>query len=236
MVTRRCTSGFHILFQHGMDTKIEVIDAIEKMQHSLSQYRWFTYALQQANNPSDRLPDDWYQQVQVETHILKQALATCNTYGTIMKVPHVANELLWWMAIQNMGETALLAHIMELNVLQVKRGEVRHMIHTGPMPHTWWTRDPTHLDGYDHQSLEEVLQEAKEFFVGVEEGKESLPLLCDMDRMPSDSIGQLIESCDEMIHQEEEEIHQLHGVMQFCSEWLTLFDSLGQVQDQLEDF
>ncbi|KAI6143399.1 hypothetical protein BKA82DRAFT_4017660 [Pisolithus tinctorius] len=108
-----------------------------------------------------------------------------------MKVPYVANELLWWTAIQSMGETALLAHIMELNVLQVKRGK---------------------------------------------EGKESLPLLCDMDRMPSDSISQLIESCDEMIHQEEEEIHQLHGVMEFCSEWLTLFDSLGQVQDQLEDF
>ncbi|KAI6143083.1 hypothetical protein BKA82DRAFT_35468 [Pisolithus tinctorius] len=85
-----------------------------------------------------------------------------------MKVPHVANELLWWTAVQNMGETTLLAHIMELNVLQVKRGEVRCMIHTGPMPHTWWTRDPTHLDGYDRQSLEEVLQEAKEFFVGVE--------------------------------------------------------------------
>ncbi|KAI5986299.1 hypothetical protein F5J12DRAFT_787246 [Pisolithus orientalis] len=125
------------------------------------QFRWFTYALQQANNPSNQLPDDWYWQVQVETHILKQALATCNSYGTIMKVPYVANELLWWMAIQNMGETALLAHIMELNVLQVKRGE---------------------------------------------EGKDSLPLLCDMDWMPSDSIGQLIESCDEMIHQEEEEI------------------------------
>ncbi|KAI6010722.1 hypothetical protein F5J12DRAFT_781724 [Pisolithus orientalis] len=152
-----------------------------------------------------------------------------------MKVPCVANELLWWMAIQNMGETALLAHIMELNVLQVKRGEVRHMIHTSPMPHTWWTRDPTHLDGYDCQSLEEVLQEAKEFFVGVEEGKDSLPLLCDMDQMPSDSIGQLIESCDKMIHQEEE-ICQLHGVMEFCSERLTLFDRLGQVQDQLEDF
>ncbi|KAI6144079.1 hypothetical protein BKA82DRAFT_4017274 [Pisolithus tinctorius] len=121
-----------------------------------------------------------------------------------MKVPHVANELLWWTAIQNMGETTLLAHIMELNVLQVKRGE-------------------------------EVLQEAKEFFVGVEEGKESLPLLCDMAQMPSDSISQLIESCDEMIHQEEE-IRWLHGVMEFCSEWLTLFDSLGQVQDQLEDF
>ncbi|KAI6138197.1 hypothetical protein BKA82DRAFT_4367139 [Pisolithus tinctorius] len=153
------------------------------------RFRRFTYALQQANNPSDRLPDDWYQQVQVETHILKQALATCNTYGTIMKVPHVANELLWWTA--------------------VKRGEVRRMIHTSPMPHTWWTRDPTHLDGYDRRSLEEVLQEAKEFFVGVEEGKESLPLLCDMDRMPSDSIGRMIESCDEMIHQEEE-IRQLH--------------------------
>ncbi|KAI5998972.1 hypothetical protein F5J12DRAFT_784814 [Pisolithus orientalis] len=191
-----------------------------------------TYALQQANNPSNQLLDDWYW---VETHILKQALATCNSYGTIMKVPYVANELLWWMAIQNMGETALLAHIMELNVLQVKRGEVRCMIHTSPMPHTWWTRDPTHLDGYDHQSLEEVLQEAKEFFVGVEEGKDSLPLLCDMNWMPSDSIGQLIESCDEMIHQEEE-ICQLHGVMEFCSEWLTLFDRLGQVQDQLEDF
>ncbi|KAI6148803.1 hypothetical protein BKA82DRAFT_22534 [Pisolithus tinctorius] len=190
----------------------------------------------QANNPSNRLPNDWYQQVQVETHILKQALATCNTYGTIMKVPHVANELLWWTAIQNMGETALLAHIMELNVLQVKRGEVRRMIHTGPMPHTWWTRDPTHLDGYDCWSLEEVLQEAKEFFVGVEEGKESLPPLCDMDRMPSDSISRMMESCDEMIHQEEEEIHRLHGVMEFCSEQLTLFDSLGQVQDQLEDF
>ncbi|KAI6000137.1 hypothetical protein F5J12DRAFT_784450 [Pisolithus orientalis] len=149
-----------------------------------------------------------------------------------MKVPYVANELLWWMAIQNMGETALLAHIMELNVLQVKRGEVRHMIHTSPMPHTWWTRDPTHLDGYDHWSLEEVLQEAKEFF---EEGKDSFPLLCDMDQMSSDSIGQLIESCDEMIHQEEE-IHWLHGVMEFCSEQLTHFDRLGQVQDQLEDF
>ncbi|KAI6028908.1 hypothetical protein F5J12DRAFT_780419 [Pisolithus orientalis] len=128
-----------------------------------------------------------------------------------MKVPYVANELLWWMAIQNMGETTLLAHIMELNVLQVKRGEVRCMIHTGPMPHIWWTRDPTHLDGYDHWSLEEVLQEAKEFFVGVEEGTDSLPLLCDMDQMPSDSIGQLIESCDEMIHQEEE-ICWLHGL------------------------
>ncbi|KAI6154970.1 hypothetical protein BKA82DRAFT_4010665 [Pisolithus tinctorius] len=107
--------------------------------------RQFTYALQQANNPSDQLPDDWYQQVQVETHILKQALATCNSYGTIMKVPHVANELLWWTAIQNMGETALLAHIMELNVLQVKRGE-------------------------------EVLQEAKEFFVEVHGGVISMTL------------------------------------------------------------
>ncbi|KAI5990293.1 hypothetical protein F5J12DRAFT_786519 [Pisolithus orientalis] len=106
-----------------------------------------------------------------------------------MKVPCAANELLWWMAVQNMGETALMAHIMELNVLQVKRGE---------------------------------------------EGKESLPLLYDMDWMPSDSISWLIESRDEMIHQEE--IHQLHGVMEFCSEWLTLFDRLGQVQDQLEDF
>ncbi|KAI6010802.1 hypothetical protein F5J12DRAFT_781785 [Pisolithus orientalis] len=152
-----------------------------------------------------------------------------------MKVPHVTNELLWWSAIQNMGETALMAHIMELNVLQIKTGEVKHMIHTGPIPHTWCMRDPTHLDGYDHQSLEEVLQEAMEFFVGVEEGKECLPLLCDMDQMPSDSIGQLIESCDEMIHQEEE-IHQVHGVMEFCSEWLTLFDRIGQVQEQLEDF
>ncbi|KAI6144298.1 hypothetical protein BKA82DRAFT_4016993 [Pisolithus tinctorius] len=143
----------------------------------------FTYALQQANNPSDRLPDDWYQQVQVETHILKQALATCNTYGTIMKVPHVANELLWWMAVQNMGETALLAHIMELNVLQVKRGEVRRMIHT-------WSYATYLVDKGPYPSGWEVLQEAKEFFVGVEEGKESLPLLCDMDRMPSDSIGQ----------------------------------------------
>ncbi|KAI6154911.1 hypothetical protein BKA82DRAFT_4010628 [Pisolithus tinctorius] len=168
-----------------------------------------------------------------------------------MKIPYIANELLWWTAIQNMGETALMAHIMELNVLQVKRGEVRHMIHTSPMPHTWLTRDPTHLDRYDHQSLEEVLQEAKEFFVGVEvqgglfsiialnpsmpqEGNESLPLLCDMDWMPSDSIGWLIESCDEMIHQEE--IGWLHGVMEFCSEWLTLFDGLGHVQDQFEDF
>ncbi|KAI5988639.1 hypothetical protein F5J12DRAFT_786819 [Pisolithus orientalis] len=158
-------------------------------------YLWFTYALQQANNPSDQLPDDWYWQVQVETHILKQALATCNSYGTIMKVPYVANELLW------------------------SKEE----------------RDPTHLDGYDHQSLEEVFQEAKEFFVGVEEGKDSLPLLYDMDQMPSDSICQLTESCDKMIHQEEE-ICQLHGVMEFCSEQLTLFDRLGQVQDQLEDF
>ncbi|KAI6144008.1 hypothetical protein BKA82DRAFT_4017225 [Pisolithus tinctorius] len=138
-----------------------------------------------------------------------------------MKVPYVANELLWWTAIQNMGETALMAHIMELNVLQVKSGEVKCMIHTSPMQHTWWTMDPTYLDGYDHWSLEEVLQEAKEFFVGVE---------------VHDSIGWLIESCDEMIHQEEEEIHWLHGVMEFCSEWLTLFDRLGQVQDQLEDF
>ncbi|KAI5984183.1 hypothetical protein F5J12DRAFT_787628 [Pisolithus orientalis] len=134
-----------------------------------------------------------------------------------MKVPCVANELLWWMAVQNMGETALMAHIMELKCCRSKE-----------------ERDPTHLDGYDHQSLEEVLQEAKEFFVGVEEGKESLPLLCDMDWMPSDSISQLIESCDEMIYQEE--ICMLHGVMEFCSEWLTLFDRLAQVQDKLEDF
>ncbi|KAI6141478.1 hypothetical protein BKA82DRAFT_19910 [Pisolithus tinctorius] len=31
------------------------------------RFRQFTYALQQANNPSNQLPDDWYQQVQVET-------------------------------------------------------------------------------------------------------------------------------------------------------------------------
>ncbi|KAI6141410.1 hypothetical protein BKA82DRAFT_4018716 [Pisolithus tinctorius] len=193
------------------------------------RFRRFTYALQQANNPSDRLPDDWYQQVQVETHILKQALATCNTYGTIMKVPHVANELLWWHGRTKYGRDrpAGTHHGVECAAGQKRRGETydphrsyaTYLVDKGPYPSGW-----------------EVLQEAKEFFVGVEEGKESLPLLCDMDRMPSDSIGRMIESCDEMIHQEEEEIRRLHGVMEFCSERLTLFDSLGQVQDQLEDF
>ncbi|KAI6025671.1 hypothetical protein F5J12DRAFT_780509 [Pisolithus orientalis] len=90
-------------------------------------------------------------------------------------------------------------------------------IYCCPMPHTWWMRDPTHLDGYDHWSLEEVLQEAKEFFVGVEERTESIPLLCDMDQIPSETISWLIESCDEMIHGEEVEICQLHGVDKYRS-------------------
>jgi len=51
--------------------------------------------------------------------------------------------------------------------------------------------------------------------------------------MPRDSIKYMMSGCDLMLHEIEKEIGNVHMVMQASEQWLSLFDSVPHVKEQL---
>ena len=76
------------------------------------------------------------------------------------------------------------------------------------------------------QNVMSVLMELKD-------GTDALPLLFNMQQMPMWSIQQMSTLCNQTMEEMRVEIEVNHGVMQFCQDWLALFDATPEVKEQL---
>jgi len=84
-----------------------------------------------------------------------------------MHVPHAVNIILHAVTPRNVSEDGLLQHIRDLNIFQVKSAEAQIRT-TGVMPNTWWVDGRSLPEGYDCQSIGEMVQEAELFFPTVQ--------------------------------------------------------------------
>ena len=69
--------------------------------------------------------------------------------------------------------------------------------------------------------------------ITLKDGTDTLPLLFNMQQMPTRSIQQMSNFCDQTMEEMRVEIEVNHGVMQFCQDQLALFDATPEVKEQL---
>ena len=69
--------------------------------------------------------------------------------------------------------------------------------------------------------------------IKLKDGTEALPLLFNMQQMPTESIRHMSNYCNQTLEELKMEIEVNHGVMQFCQDRLGLFDGTPEVKEQL---
>ncbi|KIM58324.1 hypothetical protein SCLCIDRAFT_28112 [Scleroderma citrinum Foug A] len=158
-----------------MSTKITPYQLSIALQYIGIQFRWFSCAVQQSARWSTQPPQNWFQQVRVEVHVLEQILAISNSIGTIMQVPHMANRILSFVTSRNIMAEALFLELRDINVFKVQSAEAQ-IRNTGMMPNMWWEDGKCLPDQYVSRSIVEIVSEAKIFFPTVEDSTEALAI------------------------------------------------------------
>ena len=82
----------------------------------------------------------------------------------MMRVPYIANEVLWCTTVAQMELEQILQHMQGHNVFLIRtsKSQIRH---TGVMPHAWWESPGATLPpGYESRRIPEIMEEAQAFF------------------------------------------------------------------------
>ena len=103
----------------------------------------------------------------IAQHVLEQILAASNSIGTIMQVPHMANNILSCVTVWNIIAEELFLELRDINVFKVRPAESQ-IWNTGIMPNPWWESGQSLPERYVTRSIAEMVGEAEQFFPTVE--------------------------------------------------------------------
>ncbi|KIM59775.1 hypothetical protein SCLCIDRAFT_27029 [Scleroderma citrinum Foug A] len=183
-----------------MATDITLYQLSMALQYIGVRFRRFSHALQQLARQSKQPPLNWFQKVEAEVHVLERILAVSNSIGTIMQVPHMANNILSCVTVRDINAEELFLELRDINVFKVRPAEAQ-IWNTGIMPNPWWESGQSLPDRYVTRSIAEMVGEAEQFFPTVEDDTDTLPFLFNMQQMPTRSIQQMLNFCDQTMEE-----------------------------------
>ena len=99
--------------------------------------------------------------------VLEQILAASNSIGTIMQVPHMANNILSCVTVRNIVAEELFLELRNINVFKVQSAEAQ-IWNTSIMLNPWWENSQSLPEWYVSQLIVEMVGEAEQFFPTVE--------------------------------------------------------------------
>ena len=109
--------------------------------------------------------------------VLEQILAASNSIETIMQVPHMANNILSCVTVQNIVVEELFLELRDINVFKVQSAEAQ-IQNTGIMLNPWWENGQSLPEWYVLRLIAEMVGEAKQFCPTVEVSQSAECYVC----------------------------------------------------------